>query len=183
MIDFVVRQNASLVLRPGGRPAFGRHVAVIAALVAGLAAAGPGSAAPPEEISGVWLTDDGEGAIEIRPCGADRCGRIFWMKPPKIQDASPLLDRNNPEPGLRSRPVCGLQIISELKAQTDGGWGEGRVYSPQDGKVYDMEIRRRAPDTVEATGYIGFTLLGRTMEWRRAPANLKSCTEAAAPKR
>lgn len=160
----------------------GRRLAVLAALAGGVAFAEPGLAAPPEDISGIWLTDDGEGGIEIRPCGDQRCGRIAWMKDPKGDDGKPPIDRNNPEASLRARPICGLQIISGLKPQEDGSWGQGRVYNPDSGKTYDMEIRRLTADTVKATGYMGFKLLGQSMEWKRAPKNLGTCNEAP-PKR
>ena len=156
-----------------------RASGLAAALIALGALAHPSPAAAAEDIAGLWLTDDGQAVIDIRPCGDQRCGRIAWMKNPKGDDGKPPIDRNNPDPGLRSRPICGLSIISGLKPQTDGTWGQGRVYDPETGKTYDMEIRRETSETVKATGYIGFNLLGRTMEWRRAPKNLGSCQEAA----
>jgi uncharacterized protein (DUF2147 family) len=172
----------ALPQRRRGRPGFGL-IGLVATLI-GIALAEPAVAAPAEDIAGQWLTDDGEGVIDIRPCGEQRCGRIAWMKDPKGADGKPPLDHNNPNPSLRSRPICGLQIISGLKAQADGSWGEGRVYDPDSGKTYDMEIRREAPDVIKATGYMGFKMLGQTREWRRAPKNLGSCdAPAAAAKR
>jgi len=137
-----------------------------------------GFAAPPEDITGIWLTQEGEGAIEIRPCGEQRCGRIAWMKDSKDKDGQAPTDRNNPNPALRSRRICGLQIISGLQPQRDGSWAQGRVYDPDTGQTFDMEIRRETAETVKATGYMGLKLFGRTMEWRRAPKNLVRCDEA-----
>src|SRR5689334_11726073 len=68
-------------------------IAMLAATKAGIAA---------EDITGLWLTDDGTGAIEIRPCGAQRCGHIAWMKDPKDEHGQVPMDRNNPDPNLRS---------------------------------------------------------------------------------
>ena len=167
---------------PDHRRVFRRSAALLGALaLAGVLAPHAGLAAPAEDITGLWVTQEGEGAIEIRPCGDQRCGRIAWMKEPKGPDGRPPLDRNNPDPGLRSRTICGLQIISGLEPQTDGSWGKGKVYAPDSGKTYDMEIRRETADTLKATGYMGFTLLGRTMEWRRAPKNLGRCDEPTKP--
>ena len=151
----------------------------VSVLIGILALPASGAAAPAEDIAGLWLTQEGEGAIEIRPCGEQRCGRIVWMKDPKGPDGQPPLDRSNPDPGLRSRTICGLQIISGLRPQADGTWGGGKVYDPDTGRTYDMEIRRDTADSVKATGYMGFRLLGQTMEWRRAPKNLGRCDEAA----
>jgi uncharacterized protein (DUF2147 family) len=160
------------------RQTCGRSLGIIAALVGGLAVAFPGPAAA-SEITGVWMTDDGEGAIEIRPCGEERCGRIAWMKIPKGPDGKIPTDSKNPNPGLRTRPICGLQIISGLRQQSDGTWADGRVYNPDNGQTYGMKIRREAPDLVKATGYLGFELFGQTRDWRRAPKNLGTCEEAS----
>ena len=154
-----------------------RRTSVLAALVGIIGLAQPSLAAPPEDITGVWLTNDNEGAIEIRPCGDQRCGRIAWMKDPKGPDGKPPLDRNNPDPNLRARAICGLQIISGLKPQADGSWGQGQVYDPDSGKTYSMKIRRAGVETLTATGYMGIELFGQSMDWRRAPQNLGRCDD------
>jgi uncharacterized protein (DUF2147 family) len=166
--------------RRAGGWSFGRPVDVLAGLAGILAFASPGFANPIPDITGLWVTHDGEGAIEIRPCGDQRCGRIAWMKDPKGADGKPPLDRNNPDPALRSRTICGLQIISGLKSQPDGAWGRGKVYDPDSGNTYDMEIRRDTAETIKATGYAGFQILGQTKEWRQAPKNLGRCDDPPA---
>src|SRR5690349_2932822 len=108
----------------------------IAALITGVALIVTGSrAAAPQDITGLWFTEDGEGGIEILPCGAERCGRIAWMKKPMDENGRPPMDRNNPDPSLRTRPICGLIIITGLKPQEDGSWGRGRVYNPNDSRT------------------------------------------------
>jgi uncharacterized protein (DUF2147 family) len=176
MIPFSIDEEAAFRRWSGRgqRPLIRR---IVLALAGAVALAEPGFAARAEDITGVWLTDDKEGAIEIRPCGENRCGRIAWMKDPKGEDGRPPVDRNNPDPNLRARPICGLQIISGLKPQADGSWGQGRVYDPDSGKTYDIKIRRETAGTVRATGYMGFELFGQSMEWRRAPQNLGRCDE------
>lgn len=164
-------------VRTGGHRPFGRRITFLAALSAPLLFGGTSSAI--EEIAGVWITDEGDGAIEIRPCGDQRCGRITWMKDPKGPDGKPPVDSNNPDANLRSRRICGLQIISGLRPQGDGSWGDGRVYNPDNGKTYGMKIRREGADMVKATGYLGFELFGQSREWRRAPKNLGSCDEGS----
>jgi uncharacterized protein (DUF2147 family) len=139
----------------------------------------PGRADASSDITGVWLTDDGKGAIEILPCGEQRCGRIVCMKNPKDANGRVPTDQNNHDPSLRSRPICGLVIINGLKRQNDGSWGEGRVYNPENGETYDIEIRRMTPGIVTVTGYLGFRLLGESMEWRLAPKTLGVCGEEA----
>jgi uncharacterized protein (DUF2147 family) len=151
----------------------------LATLLAGATGAGiggePSRADAPNDITGVWLTDDGEGAVEIQPCGEQRCGRIVWMKNPRDEHGRIPTDQNNRDPKLRSRKICGLTIIDGLKHQSDGGWGEGHVYNPDNGQTYGVEIRRMAPEILKVTGYLGFRFLGEAQEWRRAPKNLSVC--------
>jgi uncharacterized protein (DUF2147 family) len=155
-----------------------RLAGCIGAVIAGVALlTGESRAATPPDIAGTWFTQDGEGAIEILPCGGERCGRIAWMKNPVDEHGRPPTDRNNPDPALRQRPICGLTIVTGLKPQDDGSWGQGRVYNPDDARTYDMEIRRASPDALKVTGYLGFRFLGQTTEWRRAPKNLVRCQQ------
>ena len=175
MMRFVNRKEIPLD-RSRRRGSFGWRTSIFA--LAGITLTGRAFASAPEDITGVWLTDQKDGAIEIRPCGDHRCGRIVWMKNPKGPDGKAPVDKNNPDPKLRSHTICGLQIISALRPQSDGSWGDGKVYNPDNGQTYGMKIRRQTADSVKATGYMGFELFGQSMEWRRAPKNLGRCDEA-----
>jgi uncharacterized protein (DUF2147 family) len=138
----------------------------------------PNRAGAIDDITGVWLTDRNEAAIEIHPCGQQRCGRIVWMRDPIGNNGQPLTDSHNPNLSLRSRPLCGLTIISGLTPRADGSWGQGKVYNPDNGNTYDMEMQRAAPEILRVTGYLGFTFLGQTTDWRRAPKDLGTCSAA-----
>ncbi|MBF9235271.1 DUF2147 domain-containing protein [Microvirga alba] len=137
---------------------------------------GPSLAAELADIRGVWLVDDGESAVEITACGAARCGRVIWLKDGNDEDGRPLLDRHNPDANLRSHPVCGLQIIGGLKPQLDGSWDQGRIYDPEEGKTYDLEIRSAGPDVLKVTGYLTIKSFGETLTWRRPAQALNRCS-------
>jgi uncharacterized protein (DUF2147 family) len=136
-------------------------------------------AGPPE--TGVWFDDTGKGAVEIRPCtdsgGAQGqlCGRIVWLKEPNNDKGQPLTDGNNPEPEMRARPICGLQVLGNLALQPDGAWDAGWVYDPKVGKAYSVEIRLETRDQLTVTGYKGIKMLGKTFVWKRAPPTLPRC--------
>ena len=90
----------------------------------------PAFAAPP--IAGRWLTADGGAVVAIGPCGGALCGRI--VKLIKGPPSGPPVDARNPEPGLRTRPLAGLTILTALKPDGDG-W-KGQIYDPKSGKTY-----------------------------------------------
>jgi len=140
----------------------------------------PVPSAPPGP-TGVWIDHTGRGAVEIAPCGQGQtlCGRIVWMKAPADTKGLPLLDGRNPDRTQRSRPICGLQIIGELKPQRDGSWDNGWIYDPEQGESFDVEIRLRAPDVLQVKGYKGLKFLSETFQWKRASAAPQPACPAA----
>jgi uncharacterized protein (DUF2147 family) len=141
----------------------------LAALVLLLA---PAAAAAPQ---GVWLTEDGDGAVEIFDCGERLCGRIVWQRSALRADGSPDIDDRNPDPALRQRPICGLQIIGGLAATDPATWNGGWVYDPDSGKTYHVKLTMESADGLRLRGYIGVPLLGESQLWRRARADLPLC--------
>jgi uncharacterized protein (DUF2147 family) len=135
-----------------------------------------GSAAPETPVAGVWFDDTARGAVELRPCPTGLCGHIVWLKEPTDATGAPRTDAYNPDPSKRSRPICGLQVIGNVKQQSDGTWDQGWVYDPKAGKAYDVAIEMPARDRLTVTGYKGIKLLSKTLEWTRAPADLPRCT-------
>jgi uncharacterized protein (DUF2147 family) len=148
-----------------------------AAVLAGTTAQAAGTA---QEI-GLWYDDTGDGAVKIEPCGGSLCGKIVWLKAPLHDDGTPLIDRHNPEPTKQKRTICGLQILGELKPIEGGGFDNGWVYDPKEGKSYSLAIRLTGKDQLEITGYLGVKLLGKTFSWTRAKTELPSCAAAVMP--
>lgn len=132
-------------------------------------------AASPAEV-GVWINHTGKGAVEIAPCGTSLCGRIVWLKEPLNAEGVPKFDRHNPDASKRTRPICGLPVIGNLKRTSDG-WDEGWVYNPEEGTQADVAIVALAKNTLTVTGYKGIKLFSQTMTWTRAPADLQKCGE------
>lgn len=144
-------------------------------MAAGAHAQPPATQPPTTDPGGIWYDDTGQGAIEIAPCGAFLCGRIVWLRDPLTKTGRPQTDALNPDPAQRQRPICGLQVIGDLKPQTNGAWDKGWIYDPKEGKSYDVEIRLRAPDRLQVKGYLGVKFLSETFTWSRAPAQIQRC--------
>ena len=62
---------------------------------------------------GVWLMD-GRVAVETYDCDGLMCGRIVWLAVPRDAEGVLDADKNNPNPVLRERPLCGLSILWNL---------------------------------------------------------------------
>jgi uncharacterized protein (DUF2147 family) len=149
-------------------------------LVSAQALAEPeGEPSSPPGYVGIWFDETGNGAIQIERCGEQLCGRIVWLRNPADEKGVPLVDALNPTEAERARPVCGLQVMGDLKRQNDGSWDTGWIYDYREGKTYNVALRLRASDRLEVTGYRGVKLLSETQTWKRAGARLPICTQKA----
>jgi uncharacterized protein (DUF2147 family) len=147
---------------------------IAAALLLPLTVAG--SESQPGDIFGLWVSEDGRGAVQIAPCGGGAvCGHIIWLRDKTRLDGGPLVDVFNPDPSQRSRPICGLQVIGGAKHQADGSWDEGWIYDPKAGKTYDVALSLQDANTLAVRGYVETQVLGRTLYWTRAHGGLPKC--------
>lgn len=125
------------------------------------------------DILGIWKTELDESKVEVYRCGETICGKIVWLKRPVYTNGSdgqvgtPIIDRKNPDPNLRNRPLIGLQIMQGFNNLDETTWGNGTLYDPKSGKSYRGKIHLAAPDRLELRGFIGIPLFGRTSVWTR----------------
>lgn len=173
-LRFIVMRNTNT---SGRSDASLRIVTALAAIVA----CGAPADATPREV-GIWYDDTGKGAVKIEVCTPTTlCGKIYWLKEPMTQKGEPKIDRYNPEPTMRTRPICGLPVLGDLQQLREGGFDNGWVYDPKEGKSYSVALDLIAPDKLKVTGYKGMRFLGKSFIWTRAPDDLPACgTDTAA---
>jgi uncharacterized protein (DUF2147 family) len=118
-----------------------------------------GGAQHPE---GNWITADRTALVRVAPCGPRLCGTIVRVLAhgPNV----PRVDLNNPEPGLRSRPLAGLQVLSGFTLR-GSDWVEGRAYDPKSGRSYKARLTPNPDGTLTVTGCVLF--ICRSQTWRR----------------
>lgn len=112
-----------------------------AAAMVGLASGAAGPAQADEEPYGVWRMSNGKVTVKVSDCGGKLCATIVGLKNPisKI-DGKPKVDRENPDPALRKRPVIGLSILIGMKPSGNGKWS-GAIYNPDDGNTYSATMK------------------------------------------
>lgn len=127
-----------------------------------------------DDILGMWNNEERDGIIEIFKCREKYCGRIVWAKEPTYpaddkmgREGLPRRDDNNSNPDLRSRPIIGLQIMSDFVFDGDNGWKGGTVYDPRNGRIYSGKVTLVSPNELRLRGYVLFSFLGRTTIWTR----------------
>lgn len=116
-------------------------------------------------ILGLWYNTEKTAQIQILKSGSEFIGKITWVKNPN-PDGKPVLDRQNSDPKLRTRPILGLSILDGLK-YGGGVWKDGEIYDPNSGKTYSCELRLKSDKILEVKGYLGFSFVGRTVEWTK----------------
>jgi uncharacterized protein (DUF2147 family) len=136
---------------------------IYAALAAWFMAAGTAMAQPARisapDPAGEWLVAKQVARIRIVDCDGQLWGVVAW-------EATPGIDRKNPDPNLRTRPTLGMPILLGMKPSQDNRW-EGEIYNSEDGHTYSANISLADPNTLRVQGcFLGFLCGGEN--WSRA---------------
>jgi uncharacterized protein (DUF2147 family) len=134
----------------------------------------PSSSSP---VIGRWLSESGNGVIELYPCDDRICGKLVWLQRP-MENGTAAVDSHNPDPDLRHRPLCGLQMLGDFRKVDDRKWSDGWIYNPEDGKTYSGSMTLESSEVLKLRGYVIITLLGKTETWTRPDPAFGSCTAA-----
>lgn len=162
------------------RPARPVRFALAVTLIAGAAGwpAGPSAAQTQSESSanasalktpvGLWRTKNGRSHVRIYRCDDKLCGKIVRLREPTLKDGTPLVDKRNPDPKLRDRPIIGLTVIwGFAKSDRPGRWSGGGMYHPEEGKYYKGALTLRPDGRLRVRGYRRVPLVGKTQYWTR----------------
>ena len=116
------------------------------------------------DIAGRWRTDDGKAVVAIAPCAGgstQMCGRIVQIL--AAQPEGGARDTRNPNRALRSRPLIGVAVFTNL--QRDGARWAGNGYSPEEGRNFNAEVSADG-QRLTVRGCVG--PFCRTLRWARA---------------
>lgn len=135
-----------------------------------------GVAADSLSANGYWLTENGKAIVEFSQCdGAKLCGHIVWTANPRDDAGKLKLDDQNPDPALRSQPVCGIRLIGGMTPVSATEFEDGWVYNPRSGDTYSAEVRVLSADQLKMRGYLGISLLGSSQTWSRVQDDRGGC--------
>ena len=125
--------------------------ALAPALTILIAASAAAQAAP----VGLWRAKDGA-QIRVSSCGKQKlCGFIATTSQ-RIAPATGKapVDKNNPDPAKRKRPLVGVEILIGMAPSAPGEWS-GRLYNDDDGKTYDGKLKELGPKEIRIEGCAG----------------------------
>ncbi len=107
-----------------------------------------------DDIVGVWLTEIKDAKIEIYKKGQKYYGKVVWLKTPNKKNGQPVKDIHNPNEAKKSRPIMGLNILTDLVFK-DNEWSGGKIYDPKNGESYDCKIWLE-DGKIKLRGYLGW---------------------------
>jgi len=123
------------------------------------------------QIIGTWITQDGDSKITIaKNDDGTFDGKIIWLKEPNRENGEAKLDDKNPDEKLQSRPIKGLEILQGFTYdEDDKEWVDGTIYDPKSGSTYKCLMWfDDDPNTLMVKGYIGVSIIGKKVQWKRA---------------
>lgn len=115
-----------------------------------------------DDITGIWYTSDKTATVQIFKYKGKYYGRA--MTGPDVNK----LDVKNPDPTKRDTKIKdiiflrGFTYSAEKKKYVDG-----RTYNTQDGKTYKCWIKLKDKNHLELHGYVGISMLGKSVHWTR----------------
>jgi len=123
----------------------------------------------PDAIMGRWLSQQKNIGIEIYRLNGKYAGKIAWFKEPnyRLTDAKGMggkvrMDRENPDPAKRSRPLLGMDLLWGFTFSGNQIWENGYIYDPLYGNTYSGKITFEPPDTLKVKGYMLLSLISKT---------------------
>jgi len=138
-------------------------------------AAGAAEAAPLPDPTGEWMVEKGYATIRIVDCNGQ-----FWGVVASEQNPGGV-DKNNPDPRLRSRPTLGMPVLMGMKPSNQNEWS-GEIYNSQDGRTYSASISLLGQDRLKVQGCVlGFLCGGENWTRVASPDRTTSTTGSPPP--
>ncbi len=110
-----------------------------------------------------------ESRVQIyKTSGGTYEGKIVWLGKPNYPDGTPKVDKNNPDPKLRTVKTIGLVLVKGFKYDEKADeWIDGKIYDPDEGKTYSCKLKFETDTKLRVRGYVGIPALGKTMIWEK----------------
>jgi len=117
-------------------------------------------------IIGVWESDAKDVRMQFFKSGNKYYGKLLWGNLVVEKDGiTSKKDAKNPDPGLRSRNIIGIVSLTGLTWDGEE-YTDGQIYDPPSGDTYTCKAWIE-DGKLYLRGYLGVSLLGKTVSWHR----------------
>ncbi|HNW71222.1 MAG TPA: DUF2147 domain-containing protein [Bacteroidales bacterium] len=123
----------------------------------------------PDALCGEWWTPGNDGRIIFFKNGTTYSGKVSWIKKNiDPQTGKPILDKHNPDPALRSRPIQNLVLFYNFTySSSKEKYIDGKLYDSNTGNTYSCWIKLIDKNVLELHGFVGFSLIGKSVYFTR----------------
>jgi uncharacterized protein (DUF2147 family) len=94
-----------------------------------------------QDPTGTWMLSDGKITVRVSECADNLCAKLVALKEPLDKQGKPKVDKRNPDPSLRKRPLIGVTVLSKMQPAGENEWEGGTIYNPDDGKTYSASMK------------------------------------------
>jgi uncharacterized protein (DUF2147 family) len=113
---------------------------------------------------GEWLVEDGTARIKVVSCPQAQgqppvLWGVIWA------ENQPGVDKQNPDPTMKNRPLLGVPILINMK-QTQANRWDGKIYDATRGSLFDSNISVDRNDRLAVRGCVAGIFCGG-QDWRR----------------
>jgi uncharacterized protein (DUF2147 family) len=132
-----------------------------------------------------WVSQKDGWTVKTGPCNSgpgngDLCAWLvdFKLRPEDPPGYQPV-DENNPDRSKRTDKMCGHLMMGGFHPAQDRDvtWDGGWIYDPDHGSTYSGKITLVDRDTVRLRGFIGVSLLGKTLVLHRQDKPPQLCSD------
>lgn len=124
---------------------------------------------PADKIIGQWESVDVDVKLKFDIFKQDGkyFGKLLWASNMFEADGkTPKKDFNNPDDKLKKRSRKDIVNVINLQYK-NGEYTGGKLYNPTDGDTYSLNAKLKSADELHFRGYLGISLLGKTMKFKR----------------
>jgi uncharacterized protein (DUF2147 family) len=111
-----------------------------------------------DDILGSWMSEGWRFRLEI----SVKNGVYSGVLAEGLENGE--LDAANPDPSRRTLPLLGSTLFDGLRFR-NGTWKGGKLYNPENGKYYSMNLSPGKNGRLEMRAFIGVPLIGMTQYW------------------
>lgn len=131
-----------------------------------------------QDISGKWITEKSKSGnqiiVQFYKIDNKYFGKIEELTIPRYDNLHKLagqlkLDTSNIDKDLNSRPLIGINFVSEFKYNSENDkFEKGFIYNPENGKTYYCSISFKDSNTLIVKGSLDKSgLIGKTQIWKK----------------
>lgn len=115
-----------------------------------------------------WITETGEGIVEVYIDKGKYYGRLASLKNPNDENGNAAVDKKNPDKSLRTRKLVGILILDSFEYnEEERDWENGKVYDPNMGHEANGILSLVDSETLKVKGYVGFKWISKSETWKR----------------